>query len=153
MHSVQRSEFASKSSSTEPSALDVLDDASREQLENLYHRKLRDWGVSENEPDTKTGTPGGDIIIESSDETYQFRLFSKDFTLDPEAQRIILRSPTPTNQNPGFLVSSRPESYYFTNASSTEKTQQYEQAAVTGDDIMKGLNDTWVCQISLVSWN
>lgn len=150
MHSVQRSEIAS---STEPSTLDALDDASREQLEKSYHRKLRDWCVSENELDKETGAAAEDVIVEPSDETFQFRMFAKKSTLIPEVQRIILRSPTPTNQNPGFLVPSRPDSYYFANASSIEKTQEYEQAAVTGDDIIKGLKDVWVCHISFVSWN
>lgn len=90
--------------------------------------------------------------MEPCEDAFQFRLFSKKAALDPEAQRIVLRSPTPTNQNPGFLVPSRPDSYYFTNASSIEKLQQYQQAAVTGDDIIKGLKYIWVCYISFVSW-
>lgn len=150
MHSVQRSEIASRSSSTEPSALDA---ASREQLEESYHQKLRDWCVNENELDTKMGAAGGDVIVEPCEDAFEFRLFSKKSALVPGAQRIVLRSPTPTNQNPGFLVPSRPDSYYFTNASSIEKIQQYQQAAVTGDDIMKGLKDIWVCHISFVSWD
>ena len=150
MHSVQRSEIASRCSPTEPSALDA---ASREQLEKSYHQKLRDWFVNKDELDTKTGAAGGDVILEPCKDAFQFRLFSKKAALFPEAQRIVLRSPTPTNQNPGFLVPSRPDSYYFTNASSIEKIQQYQQAAVTGDDIMKGLKDIWVWHIIFVSWS
>lgn len=85
----------------------------------------------------------------STDE-FQFRLFSKKSSSVPVAQRIVLRSPTPTNQNPGFLVPSRPDSYYFTNGSSIEKIQQYQQAAVTGADIVKGLNGIWVCHVGYV---
>lgn len=150
MHSEQPSKIASRSSSTEPSALDTT---SREQLEKSYHYKLRDWCVNENGLDMKTGAVGGDVIVEPSDDAFQFRLFSKKSALAPEAQRIVLRSPTPTNQNPGFLVPSRPDSYYFTNASSIKKLQQYQQAAVTGDDIMKGLKVIWVCYFGFVSYN
>lgn len=150
MHSVQRSEIASRCSSIEPSALDA---ASRKQLEDSYHQKLRDWFVHKNELDTRSGAAGGDVILEPCEDAFQFRLFSKKAALFPEAQRIVLRSPTPTNQNPGFLVPSRPDSYYFTNALNIEKIQQYQQAAVTGDDIMKGLKDIWVWHISFVSWS
>lgn len=150
MHSVQRSDIASQSSSAEVSALDA---ASREQLEKSYYHKLRDWCVNENELDMKPGAVRGDVIVEPNEDVFQFRLFSKKSSLVPGTQRIVLRSPTPTNQNPGFLVSSRPDSYYFTNASSIEKTQQYQQAAVTGEDIVKGLNGIWVCHIGFVSLN
>lgn len=148
MHSVQRSEIASQSSSAEAPALDA---ASREQLEKSYYYKLRDWCVNENELDTKAGAVRGDVIVEPSEDVYQFRLFSKKSSLVPGAQRIVLRSPTPTNQNPGFLVPSRPDSYYFTNASSIEKIQQYQQAAVTGEDIVKGLSGIWVCHVAFIS--
>lgn len=146
MHSVQRSEIASQFSSAKASALDA---ASREQLEKSYY-KLRDWCVNENELVTKPGAARGDVIVEPSEDVFQFRLFSKKSSSVPVAQRVVLRSPTPTNQNPGFLVPSRPDSYYFTNGSSIEKIQQYQQAAVTGDDILKGLNGKWVCHIGYV---
>lgn len=150
MHSVQRSEIASQSSSAEASTLDA---ASREQLEKSYYHKLRDWCVNENELDTEPGAARDDIIVEPGEDVFQFRLFSEKPSSVPGAQRIVLRSPTPTNQNPGFLVPSRPDSYYFTNGSSIEKIQQYQQAAVTGDDIVKGLNGIWVCHVGFVSLN
>lgn len=156
MHSVQRSETASQSSSAESSALDALDAldaASRDQLERSYHHKLRDWFVNENELDAKTGATRGDVLMEPSEDVFQFRLFSKKSSLVPEVHRIVLRSPTPTYKNPGFLVPSRADSYYFTNASSIEKIRQYQQTAVTGEDIVKGLKDIWVCHVGLVSLN
>lgn len=150
MHSVQRSEITSQSSSVEASALDA---ASREQLEKTYYHKLRDWCVNENELDTKPGAAMGDVIVEPSEDIFQFRLFSEKSSSVRGGQRIVLRSPTPTNQNPGFLVPSRPDSYYFTNGSSIEKIKQYQQAAVTGDDIVKGFNGIWVCHVGFVSLN
>lgn len=92
-------------------------------------------------------------MVEPSDDVFQFRLFSKKPSLVSEAQRIVLRSPTPTNQNPRFLVQSRPDSYYFTNAPSIEEIQQYQQTAVTGEDIVMGLSGIWVCHVSIVSLN
>lgn len=83
-------------------------------------------------------------------EAYEFRLFSKQFASkssasnEQNARMIVLRSPTPTNTSPGFLIARRPDAYYFTDVASAQKKKRFESTAVSGEQILMGLKDTWV---------
>ncbi len=151
VNSVQRFEIASRSSTDEPSTLDTT---TRKQLEKAYHKKLEILFRDDNDLQIAKASTGDKYVEEPIGiDAFEFRLFSTKSTLapeDPPLKRIVLRSPTPTNQNPGFLVSTRPDAYYFAPATGAEKIAQYQQAAVTGEEIMKGLKDRWVCGFGCV---
>lgn len=105
-------------------------------------------GHDEKNTYTVTADPpgGGDEGIEE----YEFRLFAGPKAGAPAgadhtaAQRIALRSPTPTHRDPGFVVPRRPEGYYFTGPLSQEDSERFRLAAVSGEDIVKGLQRKWV---------
>ena len=81
---------------------------------------------------------------------YEFRLFLKSARPraagDPDdaIQRITLRSPTPGNDEPGFIISRRPDKYYFTGSVNSEQADQYRQAAVSYEDLITGSRTRWV---------
>jgi hypothetical protein len=86
---------------------------------------------AESEPNTPVeGSPankGG----EAEDEVYAFRLFS---TAGP-APKIVLENPDRVEE--GKLLRGRPLSYYLVTDLSPEKKQQYEMAAVSGEDVLE----------------
>lgn len=83
---------------------------------------------------------------------YEFRLFAGLSGFGPSEsqgnglQRITLRSPTPLNGEPGFIRPQRPEGYYLTGAGSVGQAEQFSAAAVSGEQVLKGLKTRWVCQ-------
>lgn len=120
----------------------------RERLENAYHSQQRDWPLNDGVSEAVRAAGGNTSIQDDDCEAFEFPLFSKKSASAPgntSFQRIILRSPTPTNQNPGFLKSQRPVAYYFTDVISPVKAEQYQSAAMTGEDIIAGLKTRWVC--------
>lgn len=86
---------------------------------------------------------------DDDDDVHYFPLFAKLRSSAPDTrqayQRIVLRSPSPPTENPGFCV-PRPESYYLTGLTSKEKSEQYRLAAVTGHDVVQRLQEKWVRQ-------
>ncbi|KAL9629629.1 MAG: hypothetical protein Q9164_006798, partial [Protoblastenia rupestris] len=80
---------------------------------------------------------------------YDFRLFLKSARprapTDPDEaiQRITLRSPTPGNDEPGFIISRRPDKYYFIGSVSSEQADQYRQAAVSYEDLITWSRTRW----------
>lgn len=88
--------------------------------------------------------------IECCDGIYSFRLFSKKATSNHATstggayQTINLRSPTPHDTNPGFVVQYRPATYYFTGSTAAKSSEQYRQAAVAGEEIIQNLQTQWV---------
>ncbi|MCJ1461613.1 hypothetical protein MMC07_000210 [Pseudocyphellaria aurata] len=143
--SVRRSEIYSRSSSAERSTLDASELLLREQFERTYICLQREWSFIDSSAETvETAAEARP----DDAETYEFRLFSKNSTSkssapnDGMSRKIILRSPTPTNTSPGFLTSSRPDAYYFTDMAWSRKGR-FESTAVAGEEIIKGLKDTW----------
>lgn len=84
-------------------------------------------------------------------EAFEFRLFSKQSASKSSAfneqnsRTIVLRSPTPTNTSPGFLIARRPDAYYFMDVAGAQEKKRFENTAVSGEQILMGLKDTWVC--------
>ena len=84
---------------------------------------------------------------EDDESGYEFRLFTKspgESAKSTTATRVIVRSPTPIDGQPGFTRPRRPDSYYFTGSIDDKLIKQYRNSAVTGEDIVKGLSDQWV---------
>lgn len=149
--SVRRTEINPRSPSTEPSDPDAdLKARFHDQLSNLYR--------TETEAEPSTAEPHADDAVipinnapDASNDAYEFRLFSAP-SAKPSAphpppslpQRIILRSPTPPTSDPGFLTPRRPSQYYFTGRPPPPKLAQYRLAAITGEEILAGLNIPWV---------
>lgn len=152
LDSVRRSEIYSRSSSVESFTPDASELLLREQLERAYINQQRDWSSSDNNEALQTA-PGTTAVHPERDdlEAFDFRLFSKKFISNPSApdeqvsRKIILRSPTPINRSPGFLIPRRPDAYYFTDVISATKQEQFESTIVTGEEIIEGLKDIWVC--------
>ena len=82
---------------------------------------------------------------EQGENGFEFRLFSTSTKeralgdLDNVAQRVNLKSPTPVTTEPGFVQPRRSDTYYFANKVSAEQKEDYERAAVSGEDVRKGL--------------
>lgn len=94
--------------------------------------------------------PRMEETIEHHDGMYTFRLFSKKATSKQAAstgqvyQTINLRSPTPPDTSPGFAVQHRPTTYYFTGIPTKETAEQYQQTAMTGEEVMEYRQAKWV---------
>lgn len=90
-------------------------------------------------------------------EEYEFRLFSKPAVgIKQEnsrtlTQRIALRSPTPKNEGPSFVTSRRPNSFYFTGPSSPRQAKVYVESAVSGEEVLRGLDIRYVRSLPLRS--
>lgn len=157
--SVRRSEIYSRSPSFESLTADPNELLQREQLERAYINQQQDWSLNDNNAEQlRIAAETMDVDHGQNDpEAFEFRLFSKDSASKSSAsneqvsRKIILRSPSPTNGSPGFLIPCRPDAYYFTNVVSAEKQEQFESTSVTGEQIIKGLKDTWVCAHRLIS--
>lgn len=149
--SVRRSEIYSRSPSFESLTADPNELLQREQLERAYINQQRDWSLSDNNAEQlQIAAETIDVDHGKNDpEAFEFRLFSKDpapkssASNEQVSRKIILRSPSPTSGSPGFLIPRRPDAYYFTDVVSAEKQEQLESTTVTGEQIIKGLKDTW----------
>ena len=97
----------------------------------------------------------GEENVEHLDGTYSFRLFSKKATPQHASatgevyQTINLRSPTPPSTCPGFVVQHRPATYYFAGPSSPKIREQYRQAALNEEEIIKNAQAKWVSHVPI----
>ena len=88
--------------------------------------------------------------IERHDDMYSFPLFSQKATSTLAAstgrvyQTINLKSPTPPTTSPDLIFQRRPTTYYLSGIPSREIAEQYQQAAVTGEEVMKYRQTKWV---------
>ena len=48
------------------------------------------------------------------------------------------------------MIARRPDAYYFTDVARAQKKEQFESTAISGEEIMNGLKDTWVCACSVL---
>lgn len=85
---------------------------------------------SESEPNTPADESASNEDAEAEDEAYAFRLFS---TAGP-APKVILENHDRIVE--GKLARGKPLSYYLVTDLPPEKKQQYEMAAVSGEDIL-----------------
>lgn len=82
-------------------------------------------------------------------EAYEFRLFARPLKESsgehrPSTHQVTLRSPTPINCEPGFLIARRPDSYYFTSTLDEALAVQFNVAAISGDEVVKQSKTRWV---------
>ena len=120
----------------------------REQLESAYHNQQGDWSRDISMSEAVQAAEGNTDIHGDECEVFEFPLFSKKSALaseDARFQRVVLRSPTTTNQNLGFVKSRRPHAYYFTDTITPARAEQYQSIAMTGEEVFLGLNTRWVC--------
>ncbi|KAK5109213.1 hypothetical protein LTR62_007195 [Meristemomyces frigidus] len=80
------------------------------------------------------------IEVPAEEEDLDFRLFSSTKTegagtAAATANKIRLRSPTPQNAEPGFVVAARPLSYYFDSASLQAK-DEFSASALSGKEVI-----------------
>ncbi len=151
--SVRRNEIYSRSPSAESSDLDSdLETRFHQQLSNICRDRNGAELLKAHEPQVEEALISDNDGDNPKEEGYEFHLFSgcvakpSDLKRPPHvgSQRIVLRSPSPANGDPGFLSSRRGGQHYFTGPTSTEKMEEYRVAAVSGEDIMKGLDVLWV---------
>ena len=142
--SVRRADLHSDSSSSQ----------SPSPNENLYIKKLAATYHVPSNPLFASQGPLDEKDVSSSlsedVEAFEFSLFSKRATAgtsegaSASAPKIQLRSPSPINPIPGFIVPRRPHDYYFTGQVTSERSVQFRQAAVSGEQIIQGLRTRWV---------
>ena len=149
--SVKRNELYSRPPSHEPSEFDPdLQTHFYDQLGKIYKNETGEPLILQaDDAPTLANDQTGESPWEE-EEAYEFRLFSAPTSKpsDPQRphnapQRIVLRSPTPPSGDPGFINPRRPDTYYFTGPNSPEKSEQYRTAAITAEEIFKGLAVRW----------
>jgi len=145
---VRRADLISSQPSTEPSSpSSSLEGRFQQQLTSFYRDASLDNQI---ETGALNQPPTGTAEAEAQDEDeYEFRLFAKplDSTKHTTNTRIVLKSLTPIQGDPGFVKSRRSDAYYFTGNTSEALMEQYRCAAVTGEHITRGLGVRWVCSI------
>ena len=131
-------------------------------LEGRYNERLKQLYDLEPQEDivpTKGQIDDGEHVsaevpVDENEESYNFRLFAKNVqsaqpvpSQNPSEslQKIVLRSPSPANSEPGFVNPRRPEEYYFTGVLNVEQAECFRQSAVSGEHILEGLGKSWVC--------
>ena len=121
------------------------------QLSKIYSNGFEGQSFKTDAGEIGILSAAGNDGADQPEEGYEFRLFSRPSSkpLDTKAlagshQRIVLRSPSPINDEPGFLKPRRSEQYYYTGVSTAEKLEHYRMAAVTWEEIVRGLNNRYV---------
>ena len=138
-----------------------------ESLEIAYLERLRDQYGSPAEgpaPLDASPTPSSDLstkpihvpdsnVLEDEEqqgEEYEFRLFSgPNAAVDASGKndnvkRIAIRSPSPVNKDPGFVIAERPAGYYFTGQLDQSRKEEFLVAAVSGEEVLGGVDTKWV---------
>jgi len=143
---VRRADLISPQPSTESSSpSSSLDGRFQQQFTGFYDFASLSDQIEDGALDQPiTGT----VEAKAHDEDeYEFRLFATplDTTRPTTATRIALKSPTPTQGDPGFVNPRRFDAFYFTGNTSEALMEQYRSTAVTGECIKKGLDVRWVC--------
>lgn len=85
--------------------------------------------------------------VESNNaEEYEFQLFSKpkQSTQSSITNKVILSSPPPRSRSPDFINGRRPDAYYFTGQLKSELQEQYQEAAISSQQLLQGLDSKWV---------
>ncbi|KAL8676225.1 MAG: hypothetical protein Q9186_007239 [Xanthomendoza sp. 1 TL-2023] len=141
---VRRSELRSKSSSPDPvKSYDDVKNQFRRQLDQLYQHGISEQQTNPVEPSEECQGAIDDI----NEEAYEFQLFSQkpeQSTISaPQPPKILLRSPSPENKEPGFVHPTRSPYYYFTGAESRDRRLQFQNVAVEGHDVQKESQAKW----------
>ena len=139
--SVSRVELyeGSKSPNLHPVDLEIQEKLRRQfESEFLASVATQDLGIDQGQSGVEN-VVGIDQVQEPTD--YEFRLFANSVDIPT---RINIRSPTPTAGGPGLLQPQRPDSYYFQDRLKGQGLAQIQAAAVSGDDVIAGLQRRWV---------
>lgn len=104
--------------------------------------------VSHNHTDTRAIGTGNGPINDIEEDQLEFQLFAatkfKDATNQTTTvQKIKLRSPTPTNNNPGFINPKRPIRYYITPPLSSAQREDFTAASLTGAQVLANSHSPW----------
>ncbi|KAA6413223.1 MAG: hypothetical protein FRX48_02967 [Lasallia pustulata] len=143
---IRREDLHSESPSPRSSAPDIaLSTLLRERFEWTYQPAKPDLSALPEPPALENTIEAP--AEEEEEEGFSFRLFSTSTAkrsgsagLQPNPQKIVIKSPSPSLSEPGFTHPRRPARYYFTGASSPSKRQQYEAAAISGQDVLNAQN-------------
>jgi hypothetical protein len=126
--------YSTESSGVEDS---VTDD---HEIEGLLKAKFEEsYGGEENLESRDIGDNGSGS--HAGGDEFEFRLFSSNGP-GTKPSKIVLRSPSPKNIEPGFVVPSRPESYYF--ARTAEREREFESITVEGTELLNRAAIPWV---------
>ncbi|KAK3672855.1 hypothetical protein LTR78_007208 [Recurvomyces mirabilis] len=124
---VSRGELGSPASSPEPAS----------DLELVKHiKEISEFDYVQ----TENAAPGHDERGHVDDDDLDFRLFSSSKPADATAaatvaNKIRLRSPTPQNAEPGFMIPERPRRCYFQDAS-PGSVETYQAAALSSAEVL-----------------
>lgn len=147
---MRRADLISSQSSTRPlSPSSSLEGHFQEQFTSFYgvaslENQIRIGALDQ----PAAGTAEAETEAQDGD-AYEFRLFAKplDPTKPTTNTRIVVKSPTPIQGDPGFVRSRRLDAYYFTGNTGEALMEQYRNAAVTVQHITKGVAVRWVCSM------
>ncbi|KZF21399.1 hypothetical protein L228DRAFT_262421 [Xylona heveae TC161] len=94
------------------------------------------------------GQDGQDVQDDDDEEAaFAFRLFSNTSA----TPKVKIRSPSPAPAGSGgFVTPGRPDSYYFSQKATGEPKDQFQFAAVSGEDILKASKQS--CPGSFMPW-
>ena len=129
-HSVSRADLLPDSSSSEPTS--PVTDLYTKGLSHQYGTLQISNKSSEQQHDLRAIDHDDD-----GEEAVDFRLFAS--TKEHPSTRIVLRSPTPQRGETGFVIAQRPHGRYFTGKTTQAKSEQYRQAAISGEEVIAGL--------------
>ena len=122
--------------------------ADHREIEGLLKAKFEgSYGDEENLARRDNGSDG--LVDHVGGEEFEFRLFSSTCIADSKPPKIVLRSPSPINAEPGFLVPRRPESYYF--ARTAEREKEFKSIVVEGTELLGRAAIRWVHNIPSIS--
>lgn len=79
----------------------------------------------------------------AEEEQLDFRLFAAASARQQEPAKIRLRSPTPTNAQPGFIRPSRDISYYLADSLTSSQYSRVAAVAVTGEQVLARAYTPW----------
>ena len=148
IYSVRREDLHSRSPSPQSATPDVaLETLFRERFEENY-TSAKECGPLQSE------IPAVEATVEEpneEEEAFDFRLFSTSARKPSDStgaqdtpRKIVIKSPSPVIGESGFTRAPRPESYYFAGASTLERRQQFEQVALSGQEVLKGQDFRYV---------
>ncbi|CAK1361566.1 hypothetical protein CB0940_03073 [Cercospora beticola] len=115
-----------------PSSPDLPAIKSLQEFDFVHHETLPDAHDQEQENDAEDGL--------------EFQLFAPPAGKTENASgiaKIRLDSPDLTNAEPGLVNPNRDPRYYFTSGSSPEEQQNFEAAAMSGQDILNQSRRSW----------
>lgn len=140
---VCRADLRSRSSSPSSTSGD-------EEIPNLLQTRLAElYGPIDvnpviSNPQTRKPSPDTELKEDTSGDGFEFRLFApkkgSKSPSDVKTGRIILEKDDESpDGNGGFVIPWRDPRYFFTGESTALQKQQFESAAVSGQDVLSGL--------------